>query len=299
MNNKIITRIGLLLLVGTLSSCGYSLRETYDGDAYNSPVFGENYYRHYDASIDPNNANNSIDSTREVNLTTSEQPVAIKYEEASLFDNAIPEDPNDEGKTIGGVKKLRYLEMGAKDDPSQIGTVYGPTKKMASNDEMFSYGYVSKLFDGQMFCNGYYQLSRVQIDEGGFGVVFEKEVSSQAGAYFALNFKAAGNYINEPTKVVAAHKSAIVLHIGFYLRNGKGFDKVNVSYKIDEVPTNGSEGRKGYIFFAFKLDTINIMRCAGISVSYDLLNDAEYTGNPEIEHSLMLYEMLLPKTIWR
>lgn len=303
MNNKFIGKSSLILLVGVLCSCGYSLRELYVGDAYNSTVFAENYYRDYDSSIDPHRTNNSINSVEEVRLDSTAQLVATKYEQAWPLDPQIPSPSEQGGTTINGVKKLIYSDYTEKDDPESIGKFYGPTKKMSLVDEMFSYGYVSKLFDGQMFCKGRFQLARVQIDEGGFGAVFEKEVVDQTNGYFALSFKGADNQISAPDEPLIGHESKIDLHIGFYLRDGNGFKKVVVSYEIDDVSTSYSESpsHSEYTFFAFQLDKtkIDITRCAGLSVSYDLLDDGIYTGNSDIEHSLMLYEIMMPYTTWR
>ncbi|MDR0934911.1 MAG: hypothetical protein LBM03_01225 [Erysipelotrichaceae bacterium] len=295
--NKMRNKIGLLLLVGVLSSCGYGLREIYTGDAYNSPIFGENYYRHYDEAINPN-IDNQITETVELRLTDLGTAYATNYADAYILDEQIPA-PGEVGETtVNGVQKLTYADYEDKDNPNSIGKKYGATKRMSLVDPIFSKGYVSKLFDGQMFCNGYYQLARVQIDEGGFGATFEKELVDQTGSYFALNFKAADNNILNPDEAITGHISRINIHISFFLRNSKGYKEIKVSHEMDAY-ANPSEMYVNYNFLAFSLERIDITRCAGIGISYDLLDDDMYNGNEDIEHSLMLYEMMIPYAIWR
>lgn len=302
-HKKIIVNASLVALVGILSSCGYGLKELYDGNAYNSPIYAENYYRVYNADIDPNNENNKIEALQEIDL---EGMAALTYYNASVFDADIPASSAEERDENSN--KLTYADYGLKDDPQYIGVQYGPTKKMSDVDSTFSRGYVSKLFDGQMFCNGGYELSRVQIDEGGFGSLFQKEVVSQNGAYFALNFKGSGNLIADPSAVVRGHYLKINLHVSFYLKTGSGFKEVRVSNIIERVPANYGESysSSSYVFYAFSLGAIDITRCAGVSISYDLLevdvgNEGEnkYLNDGTIERSLMLYEMLMPNTTWR
>lgn len=303
-HKKIIVNASLLVLVGVLSSCGYGLKELYDGDAYNSPIYSENYYRVYNNDIDPNNEKNKIEEIKEIRPIVTSQT----YYDAFILDNDIPKSFEEENNK--DLKKLTYADYGLKDNPEYVGVQYGPTKKMSSIDSTFSRGYVSKLFDGQMFCNGDYELSRVQIDEGGFGTMFQKEVVSQNGAYFALNFKGSGNFIADSSVRVRAHYLKIDLHVSFYLKTGNGYKQVRVSNVIEKVPANANESYsdKAYVFYAFSLagNDIDITRCAGVSISYDLLEvDVGYDGEDKyendgtIERSLMLYEMLMPKTVWR
>lgn len=299
---KIIVNCSLLVLVGILSSCGYGLRELYDGDAYNSPIYSENYYRFYNDDIDPENENNRVNETQEIRPLVS----SSTYYDASILDIDIPSSYEEERNNN---KKLTYADYGLKDDPQYVGVQYGPTKKMSGVDSTFSRGYISKLFDGQMFCNGDYELSRVQIDEGGFGTLFQKEIASN-GSYFALNFKGSGRFVEDPNAVVRAHYLKIDLHVSFYLKTGNGFKEVKVSRVIDRVPANATETytNSTYVFYAFSLggNGIDLTRCAGVSVSYDLLevdvgneNENKYQNDGTIQHSLMLYEMLIPHAVWR
>lgn len=106
MHNS-IKKVSLILMVGVLSSCGYNLKEVYDGDAYNSPIFGENYYRIYDSDIDPNNQNNKINETVDIELNSDADLVGLKYTDAWGLDTAIPNV--NRGETEYDQGKLHYF----------------------------------------------------------------------------------------------------------------------------------------------------------------------------------------------
>ena len=273
----------LLLVIApslVLSSCGYALKEVYDGAAYNSPVFEENYYRVWNSKIDERSDKNSITTTttREIKETDF---VFTKYTDSTV----ARVDPD--------TKTLNYVDDYPSHDESKIGVGYGPTKRLSLLDNSFRYGYVSKLFDGQLFCNGKYQIARTQIDESGFGVLFEKETPSLD--YFAINLKGAVDYTTDIK--VGAHFSNVDLKVSFYCKNDKGYDKKTFTYNLD-VGTNIAENPNSYTFFGFKVNEREVSRVQGISVEYELKND-DYVTAYELDHSLLIYEILLPNTTWR
>ena len=152
--NKIIFLAPALLL----TSCGYGLKQIYDGNLYNSPIWENNYYRHFDE-----NTKNS------------------DYTEEYIDDSDLPftsiQDDN-----------FKILEPGVTEgqinDESSNG--FGPKNALSNVDESFKYGYTSKLFDGRMHCYGRYETVRVQIDESGMGTLFSKEMVK--GEYFLMQF---------------------------------------------------------------------------------------------------------------
>lgn len=286
----------ILPLLGLLSitSCGYGLDEIYKGNAYNSPIFEENYYRVWHKDIDSKKSNNKITSSQTRVLNEENDLVFTSYY-SNLTDKTINpyfsllEDQAD---------KLDYTKDYSYDEKELIGVGYGPTMKMSSKEESFKYGYLSKLYDGQMFCNGHYQLARVQIDESGFGTLFEKEgvLNTNENPYFALNFKASVDYTNKDHRV-SAHLSSFDIKISFYLRNADGFRKQSYVYSLSDIPTNYSESYGTYTFFGFKLNSAEVNRIQGVSIEYMNVED-EYTKNYDLSHSLMLYEMFITDTSW-
>ncbi len=286
--------IWFLPLIACLASCGYDLKEVYTQDAYNSPVFQNNYYTHYDSKIDPDNENNSIRNVREVEIT-SEHNVAETYDEAKA--NNIDVDMNKDIEYVnadGSIKTYHGLEYIYDHDVKKD---YGPNKKMNVVDSIFSYGYLSKLYDGQLFCNGYYQLARVQINERGFGVLYEKELINMD--YIAISFKVSVDYTTEIS--VPAHDSTFRLCLTFYQRDGSNFDAVKTYHTFENVISNQSDtfNRSNYVFYAFKLGALNLSRVCGYSLSYELIDDDYSNGTYQLDHSLMFYEVLFPNSTWR
>lgn len=298
MKKKLLSKALLFVPMMALSACGYSLREIYSGTAYNSTVFDENFYTVWDADL--KEENNKISSKKSIDLDLEKDYVFetfkdpnFEYVEKNHNDNYIYED-----------------EVFMEDDETRKS--FGEEMKLSKIDSSFKYGYISKLFDGKMFCDGNYQKARVQINENGFGKMFNKEVKQFD--YFAMNFKSSLDYTVHPFN---STKSNIDLHITFYMKNSDNkLDAVTVNYNIDTVPTNtgDSHSESCYTFFGFKFDStrINIERCTGISVTYDL-NDVTgtYRENGEtktltleqiksegISHSLMIYEVFLPNSTW-
>ena len=177
------------------------------------------------------------------------------------------------------------------------------TFALSKSEPTFKYGYLSKLFDGQMFCHGRYELARVQIGESGFAAKTSKELKDYS--YFALNFKASLDYRRDGVSTgIPAHNSSIIIKLNFYCKvNSKTYRRVEFTYPIETVNTNYSELPSIYTFFGFSLDKYDINRCTGYSIEYELVEDeyikvhgAEYT--PSLTHCLLLYEMFLPGSTW-
>ena len=314
MKKVLISKIFLIFPSLVLTSCGYGLKEVYDGVPYNSTNFVENYYRVWDKTIDHRNDGNKITKTLDTRV--------LDYEKDSVFTRMN----NDED-----YKHFQKCEMNwneyeytyDKVEPEEADKhAYGPAVKLANADSSFKYGVSSKLFDGQMFCNGDYQNSRTQVgstnlgDFGGFAVKFAKECTYSE--YFMCNFKC--SYVTSESQNLTRASSDLVLKLGFYLKNDTGYTYVPVEYEVDNVPTNSGDdhflppfsGRLGsYICFGFKLhqidgdDLLDISRLAGISFEYELKkivyegSEVDLTStDPIIYHSVMLYEISLPHSTW-
>ena len=187
-------------------------------------------------------------------------------------------------------------------EPPEGKLSYGQTFALSKSEPSFKYGYVSKLFNGQMFCNGSYEIARVQIDEDGFGMKFNKEIDKYS--YFALNFKASLDYRKDGVNTnLPSHTSKVNLLINFFCKtDNQKLHRVPVSYTIDNIKTNSGETIDGsnYIFFGFDLSNIKIDRCTGISIEYQLLEDEYLAAHPDEEwtHCLLLYELFLPNSTW-
>ena len=95
-----------------LTSCGYSLGYLVEGNKYNSPVFKENFYTHWDSEL-----KNAKQGDIDVDTTATS---ILSFNELYKIDPQV------------------YEKYNNVDD-------FGADYKMNNIDEMFNYGYQSKL----------------------------------------------------------------------------------------------------------------------------------------------------------
>lgn len=265
----------LLLPLVAITSCGYSLDYIVEGDKYNSPIFSENFYRHWDDEF------KNATSGQQVNVSN---PVT-DFTDLLTIDERV------------------FGKYSTADE-------YGEEYKMNLVNDMFNYGYQSKLFDGQVQCLGYYQLARVQIDNAGFSMRFSKEGTNLD--YFAMQFKATTDNTIECYKVGQEelakndaeifHNSEIDLTISLYTKNDENRILKNDFNVHLEFNNNNTNRGTYYKFLAFSIKEYNLSRLVGISFTYDyddeLINWNRQKGI-DIDYSLMLYEVFLPYSNWQ
>lgn len=315
MKKNSISKIFLIFPSLVITSCGYGLKEVYDGVPYNNTNFVDNYYMVWDKNIDYRNSNNSITKTEEKRvLDYNNDKVFMRMDDANDYKHFQDCESN------WFSYEYTYDKV-EPDDPNK--KAYGPAVKLSNQDSSFKYGVSSKLFDGQMYCNGDYQNSRTQVgptnigNYGGFAVKFAKECTYSE--YFMCNFKCA--YVTSQNQNLPFHRSDLTLKLGFYLKNENGYTYIPVEYSLTDVPTNSGDdhfippfsGRlNSYICFGFKLhqneddNLLDLSRLIGVSFEYQLdaihtSGGAEINLHPEgyeVYHSIMLYEISLPHSIW-
>ena len=272
-------RLLLLIPVFFLTSCGgYSTSYLVNGEAYNSPIFQENYYTHWDDEF-----KDAVKVSKAVDVLHFDELFKIDAQVFEKYSNARE---------------------------------YGKDYRMNSVNEMFNYGVQSKLFDGQMVCGAQdghpekaYQLARVQINTDGFSMRFSKE--SDDLKYFAFQYKATTDNTvqrvykvgtDELAKIDADmyHNSTVNLSISLYTKTDDGI--VNNEFTFSEVFEAKTTNRGDYYkFTAFDLRSYNLSRLIGISVKYtfddELINWNKEKG-VDIDYALFLYEMFIPHTSW-
>ena len=279
----------LLLPAFALTACGYGLKEIYKGSVYNSVYYEENFYRDWDKNIDYRKSGSKVENVEE-------SVYQLDEEKDHVF-------------TTYGSSNFAYLQPDYEkysyiydiDEPPSGQLSYGQTFALSKSEQSFRYGYTSKLFNGQMFCNSNFEIARMQIDEGGFGMEFKKEIDKYS--YFGLVFKASLNYRDKDgnNTNLPGHNSKINLVINFYCKTSEQkYHRIPVSYQLDDICTNYSESRSIYTFFGFDLSNIKIDRCSGISIEYQLLEDEYIVDHPNEgwKHCLLLYELFLPNSTW-
>ena len=300
-------KIVLLPLIFTLSSCGYGLKEIYPGDAYASGDFQKDYYKVWNEKIDKRSEKCMVIRSETHELTEDSDYVFTEYD-----------DPNFRLVDRDAFENLSYTDdYYPNDENKYLGPGYGPTKKLSRIDDSFRYGYLSKLYDGQLFCHMRFQYARVQIDENGFGALFAKETN--LNTYFAMNFKASYDYTkyeevdfspygtkNIPNGIY----TSVNLKISFYCKEEKGYVQKTFTYPMSNIVTNGSENPSIYSFFGFRTTNYDLSRVAGYSIEFEFDRDditanpmkelKDKKGNPyQLDYSLMLYEVFMPGTTWR
>ena len=273
-----------------LTSCGYGLKETYKGVPYNSTNYEENYFNEWANDINPYGSKSKITETKEERELT-----ANDYVFASFGSNEFRycEPSSDE-----------YVYDNDRKENVDDKKTYGPAVKLSAIDKSFKYGIASKLFDGQLFCNGDFQNARVQVEpmengqSKGFGVQFAKECTR--ASYIMMNLKC--SVVTKESQHLPEVKSKLKLHIGFYLKNSNGYTYQPLTYVLENVPTNSGDmlRSKAYICFGFNLANIDISRLAGISFQYEKIEDGYSSANPDVKtmHAVMLYEISFPYSSW-
>ena len=281
----------LVLLAPTmlLTACGYGLKEIYSGTVYKSVDYYENFYREWDKNINYHAKDSKVSNIEATTYELNEEKdhVFTKYSDNNFTYNEPTANQYSYSSDLRDTEELKS---------------YGQTFALSKTEPSFKYGYVSKLFNGQMFCNMKYEIARVQIDESGFGMEFAKEIDQYS--YFAINFKSSLDYRrNGESTNLPSHRSKINFIVNFFCKNDDSkYTRIPVSYVIDNIETKSHEqfGGGNYVFFGFDLTNIKIDRCMGISIEYELLEDDYINLHPNEgwTHCLLLYELFLPHSTW-
>ena len=283
-----------------LTACGYGLSEIYSGVPYTSTVFEENYYNIWDATLDYRSNKYAVNEVAGERFLTEQDDLVFTSYESNNFKECEPE---------WNTYTYNYDKV-ESDKPN-----YGPSVKLSGIDNSFKYGVTSKLFDGQLFCNGDYQNARVQVPQtdyeneiqGGFAMRFAKEMAAGA-PYFMLNFKCA-MVTKESSNLESYESSDITLNLGFYVKTSTGIKHIPLKYNIPNAPTNSGDNwdtrDQHYVCFGFKLSEktgdgyLNLDRLVGFSFEYELNSCTVPIPDGETpQHAVMLYEVSFPHSSW-
>ncbi len=271
-----------------LTGCMNDVAELYEGHAYDTGVFSENYY-----------------STWNDSLKNSVATVAKTYDVTSINSFQIDKDEDfnqlwePDGYRSGTTEPYSFL----RDTPHEdAGYGYGPSNNLISIDDAFARGFLSRLYDGRIQCDGYYAKSRVQIDGAGYGALFPKEMVNYR--YFALSVRGADMSVNNNFFV------NVNINLTFYVYNHDIALYVPYLFQMKNLPIKTNYNSQvtifGFYFAGVMGADVNLLkRASGMSITFSLEGDYEdYTIDREDttegkEHfALMLYEVLLPKSTW-
>jgi len=213
------------------------------------------------------------------------------------------------------ISDWRYSEIGK--DAQYIGTSFGRTKCLVTADSSFKEGFLSKLYNGQLYCNGDHMRALVQFDQYGYDAAFPK--SMVAGDYFLISLRGGSTYLRhnpkydvdptQPEMITLPRLTELDINLKFYKVNGSVFDYYSVTAKNVVVRTD--DGGEGETFFGFKFPDIGIndtSGIAGMSLSYSNFQDPAIGGAEETIDAAtpktfywgaLVYEVMLPDSTWR
>ena len=300
MKNK---KIILLSFLPLLVSCSKT-NELYSKGAYDTGNFETNYY------LEHNNVD-KIDIKSSESFDASKVTFISNPTFGKKLDGLIDDDQCVVTLDENGNEQKSQLEWNLDTPHSDKNIGYGPTKNLTSIDESFSYGFLSRLYDGRVRCDGYYAQSRVQINKTGYSTYFPKELKS--ARYFAVALRgqtSCKGYSNEIADVDVTLK--------FYKHNvnEKACEEYVVTSKNVQIPTNTGGYSSLMLFYfidVFGLQYQNYLDgIVAMSMSFSLnslsgsdedkltygvpVDDMADQNNPHF--ALMLYEVMLPDSIW-
>ena len=253
MKNKLLFLISLF----ALTSCGTKVNQLGAYGLDRSGNWNDNYYTYFDSEL----------------LNLKNEVILLDKDTNKVFTGFGDDNFKSLEEMARGDNASSYYYNDFYDDG------FGPSMRLAKTNSSVKEGVASKLFDGQMFCHGYYEAARVQINENGFSSSFNKKLISSD--YLYLHFKSSLDF---KSNKVEEHLADVTLNITFY-----GEDKaITYSYSLIDIPSNAGET---YIFYGFSTDGLDLNNATSFSISYKLDRDQynEEKGT-NYNHALLLYE---------
>ena len=275
-----------LLAALALSSCNKT-NLLYGANAYNSPVFDENYYTEWEG----------IDKLGKQIQSSSSGSYGY------LFDSDCVQ-PNPTTISIGGKEIKKYAWAGEKSKQ------FGYNNNLAKIEKGFSYGVTSKLFDGRVRCERQYQKSRVQLNKSGFAMYFPKLLVSVK----YLGFACRGGTDYPKGQEFEYQNLEVNFYWSFYihLNNGK-YHKVTYTIKNAKIPVDFG-GNTAFINFSSYMPEDNfseLQGAAAMSLKWEVNDPTKMATRPELtddyktkdktkKHhlALMLYEVFIGDSVW-
>ncbi|MBO5527721.1 MAG: hypothetical protein J6A47_00160 [Bacilli bacterium] len=181
-------------------------------------------------------------------------------------------------------------------------TVYSQNKRLDRFYEKFSRGYLSKLYNGQIKCNGWSYYAMMVISDQGFGTMFPYELVD--AEYF-------GSVVLVGTDAEGGDKARpVIVNIDytFYKYSDSGsLEGYQVTVKEAVLSCNAGAARTSLVGFKFADAGIDPKSIVGFSLTYELVKDEcpNIEGTPSSDFSkdgyhdgICLYELLFPDSTW-
>lgn len=282
--NNMKQKILFLCLVSlTLVGCSKT-SELYGKSQYNSVNFDENYYLNWD-KVDEIEINN-----RPINYNV-DYKVQKSNENSGVIDLKI-------GSQNYNPENDVYIDKYAEVHDKEFG--YNHCMSKTTNNKDFKYGVTSKLFDGRVWCEGLYNLSRVQVNKSGFAMRFTKYLLD--AKYLAFSVRGGTDFLD--SEEFGRHNITIDFVWSFYRLNGDAYERINYNFKNLNIPVdNNTEtafvfAGPGFMDFAYEIG-----KSEAFSIEwscYDLPDNVtdDYRIKEKHHLSLMLYELIIGESVW-
>lgn len=284
--------LALFLLIPFLAGCSKT-SELYAGHAYNSSNFMENFYT-------------------ETNGVRDLQINKIKsHDDLQKNVNFFSEDSLDHIRDYDKQGSHPWEEL----DDLKLDNEYGRNNNLSKIDGAFAYGYLSKLYDGRVRCEGKFQLSRVQLDKHGYAAFFPKQLIDYS--YFGLSMRGGTDYANTKSNPSPLKNGAIIdLYVNFYKTTSSPsvYDVERFVFRDVNIPCDNNGNTNLFSFYltnenkygdeSYPTHKYNLVGTVAMSLEFELKStvaDLTDDAQEEKDHhfSVMLYEVMFPNSIWK
>ena len=175
-------------------------------------------------------------------------------------------------------------------------SVYSQNKRLDRNYPNFSRGYLSKLYNGQIKCNGWSYYAMMVLSKDGYGTMFPYELAD--AEYFATAVLSGTDQEIDPRIV------RMDIHVTFYKYASVGLEGYQVSLRDVDLSCNAAAARTSLVGFTFADAGISPRGIVGMSLTYDIVLDtkvpeASNDFSKKVYHDgLAVYEVLFPDSTW-
>lgn len=209
---------------------------------------------------------------------------------------------NAEGRDLKWGMELGYSDIvpgkigGYADNSVLYDLIYSQNKRLDRFYERFSRGYLSKLYNGQIKCNGWSYYAMMLLSNEGFGTMFPYELKS--AEYFATSLLIATDKEEGGGRVVTAD-----IDFSFFKYADSGeLESYVVTLEGVNLSCNAGAAYTSLVGFTFADAGINPESIVGLSINWRLVHDGEGISNDfsadGYHDGLAVYELLFPDSSW-
>jgi hypothetical protein len=255
----------LSVLAFALAGCS-KVSDLYSANAFMTAEFTDNFLLdHFDVNSanlgDPLATTITLDSDHYANggiLANGAVDGAYTNGTATVSRKGISSLYSDMAGSLDTTEGKDWTINNEGNESSYVGISFGRTKCLAAKDASFKNGVLSKLYNGQLYCDGVSYKSLVMVKESGYTTLFPKTMAS--GKYFLISMRGGTNNpkfvtVNgQSTEVYQGLYGSLDLQLTFYKKNGSAYDFYNVLAK--DVYFQADNSAEWETFFAIDLNAI-------------------------------------------